>query len=142
MSYRVKRIDPFWINNLALAAVAAVAAVAALALINRDMVPAAIASAVVFGVAVVLMTKPVISAILGTVGLAGGLMTFVFVPSAQNASLAFPMRLLSTLLFTLFYMALMDLVVLVVSVLYNIYTGVFGLGGVSLDLEDAGAGEA
>ena len=143
MSYRVRRIDPYWIKNPILPVVAIVGVLAALALINKDMVMPAIAAAVVGGVAVILSTQPAVSAVLGTLGLAGGLMTFVLVPNTQNASMTLSMRLLSTLLFTLFYTVLMDGVVLLVAVLYNLFAGAVGLGGLSLDLEDdAGAGEA
>ncbi len=143
MSYRVKRIDPYWMKNPILHAVAAVGVLAALALISKDMIVPAIASAVVGGVAVILSTQPAVSAVLGSLGLIGGLMTFIFVPNSQNATMALPMRLLSTLLFTLFYTVLMDGVVLIVAVLYNLFSGGLGLGGLSVDLEDdGGAGEA
>src|SRR5665213_1757443 len=119
MSYRVKRIDPYWIKNPILPAVAVIGVGAALALITKDMVVPAIAAAVVGGAAVILSTQPAVSAVLGTLGLLGGLMTFVLVPNSQNASMALSMRLLSTLLFTLFYTVLMDGVVLLIAVLYN-----------------------
>ena len=143
MSYRVKRIDPYWIKNPILPAVAVIGVGAALALITKDMVVPAIAAAVVGGAAVILSTQPAVSAVLGSLGLLGGLMTFVIVPNSQNASMALSMRLLSTLLFTLFYTVLMDGVVLLIAVLYNLFAGAVGLGGLSFDLEDdAGAGEA
>ncbi len=143
MSYRVKRIDPYWIKNPILPAVAILGVLAALALIAKGMVAPAVAAAAVSGAAVILSTQPAVSAVLGTLGLAGGLMTFVLVPNSSNASMALSMRLVSTLLFTLFYTVLMDGVVLLVAVLYNLFAGGVGLGGLSLDLEDdAGAGEA
>lgn len=143
MSYRVKRIDPYWIKNPILPAVAILGVLAALALIAKNMVAPAIAAAAVGGAAVVLSTQPAVSAVLGTLGLAGGLMTFVLVPNSSNASMALSMRGVSTLLFALFYTVLMDGVVLLVAVLYNLFAGGVGLGGLSLDLEDdAGAGEA
>ena len=143
MSYRVKRIDPYWMKNPVLPVVAVLGVLAALALISKDMVVPAIAAAVVGGAAVILAMQPAVSAVLGTLGLIGGLMTFVFVPNSQNATMALPMRLLSTLLFTLFYTVLMDGVVLIVAVLYNLFAGGLGLGGLSLELEDDGvAGEA
>jgi hypothetical protein len=139
MSYRVRRIDPYWIKNPILPVVAVIGIGAALALIGKDMVMPAIAAAAVGGVAIILSTQPAVSAVLGTLGLLGGLMTFVLVPNTQNAAMALPMRMLSTLLFTLFYTVLMDGVVLLVAVLYNLFAGGLGLGGLSLDLgEDAG----
>ena len=143
MSYRVRRIDPYWIKNPILPVVAVVGVLAALALITKDMVVPAIAAAVVGGGAVILSTQPAVSAVLGTLGLVGGLMTFVIVPNNQSANMAMSMRLLSTLLFTMFYTVLMDGVVLLISVLYNLFAGAIGLGGLSFDLEDdAGTGEA
>ena len=139
MSYRVKRIDPYWIKNPILPVVAVAGVLAALALVTRDMVPLAIVSAVVGGLAVILSTKPAVSAVLGTLGLIGGLTTFILVPNSQNAAMTLPLKLLSTILFTLFYTVLMDGVVLLISVLYNLFAGAIGLGGLSLDLEDDGA---
>ena len=143
MSYRVKRIDPYWIKNPILPVVAVAGVAAAMVLIGKEMVAPAIAAAVVGGGAVILSTQPAVSAVLGTLGLVGGLMTFVIVPNNQSANMAMSMRLLSTLLFTMFYTVLMDGVVLLISVLYNLFAGAIGLGGLSFDLEDdAGTGEA
>lgn len=143
MSYRVKRIDPYWIKNPVLPAVAVLGIGAALVLIGRDMTYPAVGAALIGGAAVILSTKPAVSAVLGTLGLLGGVTTFLLVPNAQNAAMSFPLKLLSTALFTLFYTVLMDGVVLLVSVLYNLFAGAVGLGGFSLDLEDEGdAGEA
>ena len=139
MSYRVKRIDPYWIKNPILPVVAVAGVLAALALVTRDMVPLAVVAAVVGGLAVILSTKPAVSAVLGTLGLIGGLTTFVLVPNSQNAAMTLPLKLLSTILFTLFYTVLMDGVVLLIAVLYNLFAGAIGLGGLSLDLEDEGA---
>ncbi len=143
MSYRVKRIDPYWIDNPILSIVAIVGISAALALITRDMTVPAIIAAVIGGAAVIASTQPAVSAVLGTLGLIGGLVTFILVPNPQNASMSIPQRLLSMALFTLFYTVLMDGVVLIIAVLYNLFAGVIGLGGLALDLEDdGGAGGA
>ncbi|MBI3564691.1 MAG: hypothetical protein HY079_05795 [Elusimicrobia bacterium] len=142
MSYRVKRIDPYWIKNPILPVVALVGVGIALALVSRDMMAPAVIAAAIGGIAVIASTKPAVSAVLGTLGLIGGLVTFILVPNAQNAAMTAPLRLLSTVLFTLFYTILMDGVVLIIAVLYNLFAGVVGLGGVSLDLEDEGEGEA
>lgn len=139
MSYRVRRIDPYWIKNPILPVVAVAGVVAALALVTRDMVPLAVVCAAVGGLAVILSTKPAVSAVLGTLGLIGGLTTFILVPNSQNAAMTLPLKLLSTILFTLFYTVLMDGVVLLIAVLYNLFAGAVGLGGFSLDLEDEGA---
>ena len=50
MSYRVKRIDPYWIKNPILPIVAVVGVGAALGLISRDMMaPAVIAATAIEG---------------------------------------------------------------------------------------------
>ncbi|MDE2141854.1 MAG: hypothetical protein KGL74_04920 [Elusimicrobia bacterium] len=139
MSYRVKRIDPYWIKNPVLPVVAIAGVLAALGLVTHDMVPLAIVSAVIGGLAVILATQPAVSAVLGTLGFIGGLTTFVLVPNSQNAAMTLPLKLLSTVLFTLFYTVLMDGVVLLIAVLYNLFAGAIGLGGLRLDLEDDGA---
>jgi hypothetical protein len=138
MSYRVKRIDPYWIKNPALPVVAAVGVLAALAFVNRGMFLPAVAGAVIGGIAVILATKPAVTAVMGTLGLLGGITTFILVPNSQNASMALGLKLISTLLFTLFYAVLMDGVVLLVSVLYNFFAGGIGMGGLSLELENDG----
>lgn len=138
MSYRVKRIDPYWMKNPVLPAAAIVGMLVAMVAVQRAMFPVAIIAAVVAGLAVFLATKPAVSAVLATMGLLGGLTTFVVVPNSQNAAMTAPLRLLSMLLFTMFYTVLMDGVVLLVAVLYNLFAGAIGLGGLSLDLEDEG----
>ena len=137
MSYRVKRIDPYGSKNPILSVVAVVGVAAALALMTREgsIIPAAVAGAV-GGIAMMLCVAPAISAMLATLGFAGGLVQFFIVPNAQNATMTVPYKLLSTLLFTLFYAVLMDGVVLLVSVLYNLFAGGAGLGGLSFELED------
>ena len=139
MSYRVKRIDPYWIKNPILPVVAVAGVLAALALITRDMVPLAIVCAVIGGLAVILSTKPAVTAVVATLGLIGGFTTFILIPNSQNAAMVLSMKLLSTVLFTLFYAVLMDGVVLLISVLYNLFAGALGLGGLSLELEDDGS---
>jgi hypothetical protein len=143
MSYRVKRIDPYWIKNPVLPVVAIVGVAAALVLIGRGMVAPAIASAAVGGIAILVATQPAVTAVLATLGLLGGMTTFLLVPNAENAAMSLPLRLLSMLLFTLFYAVLMDGVFLLVAALYNLFAGALGLGGLSLDLEgDGGEDEA
>lgn len=142
MSYRVKRIDPYWIRNPILPVLAIGGVAAGLTLVSRDMVVPAIAAAVIGGLAVILSTKPAVSAVMGTLGLIGGLTTFILMPRAENAAMSLSQKLLSTVLFTLFYAVLMDGVVLLLAVLYNLFAGAVGLGGLSLDLEDEGSGGA
>jgi hypothetical protein len=135
MSYRVKRIDPFWMNNPILPAIAVVGIVGALALVAKDMIAAAVASAVVGGIAVILTARPAVTATMAALGLLGGATTFLIYPNAESAGMTLPMKLLATLLFGLFYAIVMDGVVLLIAVLYNFFSTVAGLGGLSLDLD-------
>lgn len=141
MSYRVKRIDPFWMKNPALPVVAIAGVLIALVGVQQVKTGVAIGGAIVGGLAIFLSTRPAVSAVLGTLGLLGGIVTFLAVPSPSTLGMTMGLRLVSTLLFTVFYTVLMDGVVLLVAVLYNLFAGVVGLGGFSVDLEDEG-GEA
>lgn len=138
MSYRVKRIDPFWIKNPVLPVVAIVGVLIALVGVQQVKTAVAIGGAVVGGLAIFLATRPAVSAVLGTLGLLGGVVTFLAVPSPSTLGMTMGLRLVSTLLFAVFYTVLMDGVVLLVSVLYNLFAGVVGLGGFSVELEDEG----
>lgn len=138
MSYRVKRIDPFWIRNPILPVVAVIGVAVALVGVQQVKTPVAIAGAVIGGLAIFLSTRPAVSAVLGTLGLLGGIVTFLAVPSPSTLGMTMGLRLVSTLLFTVFYTVLMDGVVLLVAVLYNLFAGVVGLGGFSVELEDEG----
>ena len=96
-----------------------------------------IAGGVIAGGALFAAIRPVFSALLGTLGLLGGLLTFVIVPNAGAAEMGMPLRLLSALLFAVFYMVLMDALVLVVAVLYNFFSGVVGMPGLIFEFSPA-----
>ena len=135
MSYQLKRIDPFWHTHPMIPTGVAIGAICALIGFVSNRTGVAILGAGITGVAIVAAARPVISALLGTLGLCGGLATFILVPTNLNtAGMSLPMKLVSTILFALFYMVLMDALVLVVSVLYNFFGSVIGLGGIKLDL--------
>lgn len=136
MSYQVKRIDPFWHNHPMIPTAIVIGGILAMIGFQRQATVLALVGAAIAGIAVVFAARPVVSAVLSTLGVFGGLVTFVFVPNQQSAGMSLGMRLLSTLLFALFYMILMDALVLVVSVLYNLFGGAVGLGGVRLELEE------
>lgn len=142
MSYRVRRVDPYWVKNPILPVISIVGVLVALVGAQTNKIPIALVGALVGGIGIFFSTKPAVSAVLGTLGLLGGVVTFVAVPNSSNLGLSVGMRLLSTLLFTVFYMVLMDGVVLMVAVLYNLFAGVVGLGGLSLDLEEEGDADA
>lgn len=142
MSYQLKRVNPFWHSHPMIPAAIAIGGLCGLIGFLKDIPAIAIAGGIVAALAILAGTKPVISAVLGTLGVLGGLVTFVLVPNLQSSGMAFPMKLLSALLFSVFYMILMDALLLVVAVLYNLFGGTLGLGGIGLELETEAEEEA
>lgn len=144
MSYQLRRIDPFWHTHPMIPTGVVIGGILAAVgwATNKPVVGAF--GGVVAGIAILAGTRPAVSALLGTLGVLGGLVSFVFVPSLNNAGMTLPMRLVSTALFSMFYMVLMDGLVLVVAALYNLFAGVIGLSGIRLELDsvdDAGPAE-
>lgn len=137
MSYQLKRIDPFWHTHPMIPTAVAIGAICAAIGWATNKTPVGILGGIIAGIAVVAATRPVITALLGTLGLFGGLVSFVIVPNLNNAGMTMPMKLISTALFAAFYMVLMDALVLVVSVLYNLFGATIGLGGIRLELAEA-----
>jgi hypothetical protein len=135
MSYQVKRINPFWNTHPMIPVGVAVGGILGLIGFQTGKPVIAGAGGLVAAAAVLLGTRPVISALLGTLGMLGGLAQFVFVPSLNTVGMSVAMRWGAAILFGLFYMVLMDALVLVVAVLYNLFAGAIGLGGIQLDLE-------
>lgn len=138
MSYQIKRIDPYWMTHPFIPVLVAAGAVIALIghQINNNFI--GIVGVAVGSIAVLAATKPVLSAVLATLGLVGGVVTFIVLPNPQMIGMTFILKLLSTLLFAALYMVLMDALVLAIAFLYNLFGA--GLRGISLDLEEA-AGE-
>lgn len=137
MSYQLKRIDPFWHTHPMIPTAVAIGAICAAIGWATNKTPVAILGGFIAGVAVIAATRPAITALLGTLGLFGGLVSFVIVPNLNNAGMTMPMKLISTLLFAAFYMVLMDALVLVISVLYNLYGNTIGLSGIRFELAEA-----
>ena len=135
MAYRVKRIDPYWHANPIIMGILALGVVLGLVGYRSQQIVLAGIGAVLVGVAVFLSTKVVVSAVVCCLGVFGGLMTFVLVPNPQIADMGLGWRLLSTTIFALLYMVLMDALLLVVAALYNFFGGAVGLGGIDIDLE-------
>ncbi len=135
MSYQLKRINPFWKTHPMVPTAVVIGGILGLIGFMKEIGPAAILGGVVAGLAIFFATRPVVSLVLGTLGLLGGLATFVIVPNIQSAGMPMMMKLLSTGLFAVFYMILMDALVLMVSGLYNLFAGAIGLGGIRLELE-------
>ena len=134
MSYQVKRIDPYWHTNpLIPVAVVAGAVIAAIGY-QTGKFPLAVVGGVLIAIGVLFATKVVVSAVLGTLGVFGGLVTFVIVPNPSMVGMSFLLKLLSSVLFAFLYMVLMDALVLAVSVLYNLFGTM--MGGIGLDLEE------
>lgn len=133
MAYQLKRINPFWHANPILAVVVVIGAIcAAVGLQSGKPIIAGIGG-VLAGLAILFAARPVLSALLGALGLLGGLVTFVIVPNTNAQGLGIGMKLLSTGLFAVFYMVLMNALVLVISVLYNLFA--VALGGLRFELD-------
>lgn len=137
MSYQLKRINPFWYTHPMIPTAVVIGGIVGLVGYKTQNLIVAGIGAVVASLAILAAARPVVSALLATLGLLGGLVTFVIVPGANVMGMGLGQRMLSVLLFALFYMVLMDALVLVVSVLYNLFAGVVGLGGLRLEFESA-----
>jgi hypothetical protein len=135
MSYQVKRVDPFWHTHPMVPTGVAIGGILALIGFSTGKAVVGGAGGLVAAAAVLFAARPAISALLGTLGLFGGLVQFVLLPNLNSAGMSVLMRWGAALLFGLFYMVLMDALVLVVAVLYNFYAGAIGLGGIRLELD-------
>jgi hypothetical protein len=137
MTQQLKRIDPYWHTHPMIPTGVAVGAILALiGYLKAATVLAAVGGGVA-ALAILFAARPVISAVLGTLGLAGGLLSFVVVPNLSAAGMSIPLKLVATLMFAVFYMVLMDALVLVLTVLYNLFSDTLGLSAVRLELEAA-----
>ncbi len=137
MIQRLKRIDPYWHTPPMIPTGVAIGAILALVGYLKDKPVLAVAGGVIAALAILFAARPVLSAVLGTLGLAGGLLSFVVVPNLSAAGMSVGLKLVATIMFALFYMVLMDALVLVLAVLYNLFSATLGLRGVSLELEAA-----
>lgn len=135
MSYQLKRINPFWHTHPMIPVGVVIGGILGLIGFQTQQVVVGGAGGLVAAAAVLFAARPVISALLGTLGVLGGIMQFVFLPNLNSAGMSLGMRWGAALLFGVFYMVLMDALVLVVSVLYNLFAGAIGLGGLRLELE-------
>ena len=137
MTQQLKRIDPYWHTHPMIPTGVAVGAILALiGWLKAATVLAAVGGGVA-ALAILFAARPVISAVLGTLGVAGGLLSFVVVPNLSAAGMTMPLKLVATLMFAIFYMVLMDALVLVLAVLYNLFSETLGLSAVRLELEAA-----
>lgn len=68
--------------------------------------------------------------------LLGGVITFMVVPNMQMVSMTFMQKILSVGLYALLYVVIFTAVLVFAAFVYNIFTGVLGLRGVTLDIEE------
>ncbi len=137
MSYRIKRIDPFWIAHPGVIAIAVLGVVLALVGYSKNNIAIQIAGGVMMSGGVLVATKHAVSAVLGALGLIGGLVTFIVLPNPELTATPLGWRLVSTGFFALLYMVLMDALVLVVCGLYNLFGGTLNLGVLEIELEES-----
>ena len=137
MTQQLKRIDPYWHTHPMIPTGVAVGAILAIVGYLKAATVLAAVGGGVAALAILFAARPVISAVLGTLGLAGGLLSFVVVPNLSAAGMSIPLKLVATLMFAVFYMVLMDALVLVLTVLYNLFSDTLGLSAVRLELEAA-----
>lgn len=140
MSYRIRRIDPFWIAHPVVISAAVIGMLLALAGYAKNNVALSVIGGIAMAAGVIAATKPAVSGVLGTLGFFGGLVTFVILPNPQLADSPLFWKLVSTLFFALLYMVLMDALILLVSALYNFFGTTVNLGGIHLDIEESDEG--
>ncbi|OGR42505.1 MAG: hypothetical protein A2X35_11855 [Elusimicrobia bacterium GWA2_61_42] len=68
--------------------------------------------------------------------LLGGAVTFMVVPNIQMSPMSTMQKLLSMGLYALLYVVITTAVLVFAAFVYNILTGVLGLRGVTLDIEE------
>lgn len=131
MSYRIKRIDPYWVSKPLVYGGAVAAAVLGVYGAGAGSTAATAAGGLGFCAAIFLATRPALSAVFATFGLAGGVVAFLASPSPGMSVLT---RLVWTAGFGVLYMTVMNVILLGVSALYNAFTRA-GFAGLSLKLE-------
>jgi hypothetical protein len=141
MSYRVKRIDPYWFKHPALPIAVFLGAVLALGAGFAGKAPIAILGALIAAAAILLSTRPAITGTVMLLGFLGGLVTFVISPNSSNAALSALQKAMSVGFYTLFYAVLTEGALLLLAVVYNFFAAISSLGGLSLELEDEGGAE-
>lgn len=131
MSWRIKRVDPYWLKNPLVYGGAVAAVILGVYGAGAGSTAATLAGGVGFCVAIFLAARPAMSGVFATVGLIGGAVAFLFSP---NPGMTLLTRLLWTAGFGVIYMTVMNVVLLGVSAVYNGFTRA-GFRGLSLGLE-------
>lgn len=141
MSYRIRRIDPFWLAHPLVYGLIAVGLVlGGLGYKKGSLLILGMGSAVtVIGLA--LATRPVVSAMFATMGFFGGLLHFALFPGPQVLDMTWGWRIFSWIVFMALYMGLMNALVLVICALYNFWGVTVSMGGINLDIEEVDGGE-
>jgi hypothetical protein len=137
MTQQVKRVDPYWHTHPMIPTGVAVGGILALIGYLKAATVLAVAGGAVAALAILFAARPVLSAVLGTLGLAGGLLSFVVVPNLSATGMSIPLKLVAALMFAVFYMVLMDALILVLAVLYNLFADTMGMSALRLELEAA-----
>lgn len=141
MSYRVRRIDPYWFKHPIIPVAVFVGALIALGAGFANKPPVAILGALVAAAAILAATRPAITGTVLLLGFLGGFVTFVISPNSSNAALSATAKAMSVGFYTLFYAVLTEGALLLLAVVYNFFAAVSSLGGLSLELEDEGGGK-
>ncbi|PIU19241.1 MAG: hypothetical protein COT18_08525 [Elusimicrobia bacterium CG08_land_8_20_14_0_20_59_10] len=68
--------------------------------------------------------------------LLGGVVTFMVVPNLQLAPMGFGQKLLSVFLYSLLYVVITTAVMVFAAFVYNVFSGVLGLRGITIDIEE------
>ncbi|MBI5246968.1 MAG: hypothetical protein HY923_07280 [Elusimicrobia bacterium] len=131
MSWRIKRVDPYWLSNPLVYGGAVASAILGVYGAGAGSTAATLVGGLGFCTTIFLAARPALSAVFATVGLLGGAAAFLF---SANPGMGLLMRLVWTGGFGLIYMTVMNVVLLGVSALYNAFTRA-GFSGLSLSLE-------
>lgn len=141
MSYRVKRIDPYWFKHPVLPLVVFIGAALALGAGFAAKPAIAIVGALLAAAGILAATRPAITGTVMLLGFLGGLVTFVISPNSSNAALSAMQKAMSVGFYTLFYAVLTEGALLLLAVVYNFFAAISPIGGLSLELEDEGGSE-
>jgi hypothetical protein len=134
MSYQVRKLDLTRTFSPALAGALIVGLAVAGVGFKMEDIRIVGAGAVIYGIAMLLTAKPVVSVVLAILGFAGGLISFFLMPNADAAGMPGATRLLAVLLFDFLYTILMATLLLVAAGLYNIFVQAGGMEGFSMEL--------
>ena len=134
MNYQVKRLDFTWLLNTGTMVGVVIGMIVSLVGYRSNNLLLMGAGGVVFGGAIVAITRPVLSGLLAILGLFGGLLTFFLVPNPEVVNMPLGTRMMAAILFTALYTVLMDTLLVVGSLLYNVLTRTVGLQGIVLEV--------